>query len=207
MVVIQVVGVPGVGKSIISKAAASQTGFEYLDSSSYILERSREYGLKIASLDDIPKIEEKILIKMLFDFRDFINRASKHKDILLVTHINPKVGNLGYWIPSPTTVAKRNLAGLIVVIAKPEDIIRFRKGNANRYRSLDDPFKIYIDQEIILTASIMYASLLQVPLKLVMNKHGALKDTINEVVEFLKIVQQIGPHPFKKVSFSRIGKP
>ena len=190
--VIELLGVPGVGKSTIGKLAVVNTDYQFIDSADIILAEARKLGLSLTSHDEIPLIPEKNLIDILHLTRKRIEEISSNNKLLLDGYLNIRIGRLGYWLLTPDVLRSRKTIGIIIVIASPSQIIKWRKKNANsRKRSIRPFFEISIEQSLIIDIAVRVSMDLGIPLKVVYNREGALDKAVKEVKEFIIGIEEL----------------
>jgi len=177
--IILVAGSPGAGKTTVLNEIAGSFDSNIVNMGSMMLEVGHRLGY-VSDRDQMRFLSPK-------KFNEIRNRALDEIDkmtgnILIDTHAS--VGENGRFMPGfPKPVLNKlaHVKGLIYIDATTHDIMEHRKEDVSRKRENDDAPTIDAQRLINISMMSFASSYLNVPLYVVINRHGDLKKAVDEI--------------------------
>lgn len=190
--IFQVIGVSGIGKTVIARSSAEQLGIPFVDFADLIVQSAQSIGINMRSHDDILKLSPEILDECVNMARNSLLEISKQTVIILETHLAPNRGALGYTFTSPEILQKRKTLGIACIVDSIEGIIMKRKRRGtSRDRTSVDYNQIYYDQLVNVISGIACSLILNIPFIIIMNEYGKLDESINRLTRFILEIDKI----------------
>ena len=179
--IILFVGTPGAGKSTILEGVEDCSKLN-IGTEMFELAR-RQYKGKIATRDDMRRKLSPLQIRQLRNetFEKISKMASK-ANVVIDTHASIRSGNT--FVPGFTLSEFDKLKGkvcaIIYVDASPQEILKRRQSDRSRSRDEESELDVQEQKQINLSYTCAYSTYLGVPLYLVKNQDGKLKETLKQ---------------------------
>ncbi len=147
------VGVPGVGKTSLSKEASPSRGYRYINYGELMLEIAKKQELA-STLEGIFKLP----LDLQYDiWREAATRISSQKNVLVDLHGLDK-SREGYLISLPVEILQPDI--IILVESSYERIIKRRINDPERTRPVSDYKTLKEDMELLRTSMVVCSVLL-----------------------------------------------
>lgn len=147
------VGVPGVGKTSLSREASTSLGYHYINYGELMLEIAKQQK-KASTLDEIFKLSLNLQCKI---WREAATRISGQKGVLVDLHGLDK-SREGYLISLPVEILKPDI--IILVEASYENIIKRRINDSKRMRPVEKCKTLKEEMELLKTSMTVCSVLL-----------------------------------------------
>ena len=187
--VVVITGIPGVGKSTITKIAMRRASakFRFLNFGDLMFEEAVKAGLA-NHRDEMRKLDlatQKVL--QLKAARKIAEIAEK-EPVLLDTHCTVKTP-LGYLLGLPENVVKTINPNFVVIIeAFPSEILGRRLRDLKRDRDVETEEQIKRHQDLNRAAAIVYAMYSNALIKIIENHEDkGLEEAVEELVNILNL--------------------
>ncbi|MBI3413094.1 MAG: adenylate kinase [Candidatus Aenigmarchaeota archaeon] len=186
-------GAPGVGKSTVQNVALEQ-----LQTIKPVkVATFGDYMFEIAVHDQLVKNRDEMRTKIPREkYKDLqakaaeqISKDAKDRNIIVNTHLS-MVTSFGLIPGLPLDILKMLAPKIIVVIeADPDEITLRQKEDKDRERSdFGDADKLRDFQNYSRSCAAVYSVIQNVPVKIILNRQGKIRDAANELTEVLKNV-------------------
>jgi len=184
--IILVAGSPGAGKTTILKQVAGSFESKIANMGTMML----EVGQKLGYVTD----RDQLRFLGLKKFNEVRNRAldeieKMDGNIIIDTHAS--VGENGRYLPGfPVSFLEKlgHVRGLIYIDATTKDIMEHRKVDGTRKRENDDAPTIDAQRLINISMLSFASAYLNIPFYVVINRHGDLENTVEEIKKRIKEV-------------------
>lgn len=178
-----ITGTPGAGKTSVLNAASAKVKANIVNYADVMLETGKSLGLgnNHDALRKLPLESQKELQKKAAE-----KIASSAQGITIVdTHCTVRTAN-GYLPGLPEWVIKAlNPVSIIVVDAKPREILSRREKDSTRHRDKETLESIKLQQEINYAAAIAAATLCGATVKIIENRNNNLGKAAEELAKIL----------------------
>jgi len=187
--VILITGIPGVGKSTITRLALKETKarFKLVNFGDLMFEAAVEEGL-VKHRDEMRKLPPKVQKHLQMEAAKKIAKIAEKEPVLLDTHATIKTPK-GYLLGFPRKVIETINPNFIVIIeATPSEILGRRLRDLKRDRDVETEEQIERHQDINRAAAVAYAMHSQALIKVIENHEDkGLYEAVNELVEVLDL--------------------
>ncbi|MDE1825164.1 MAG: AAA family ATPase [Candidatus Micrarchaeota archaeon] len=185
--IILFVGTPGAGKSTILEGIGSGKKVN-IGTEMFEIARQR-YKDKIANRDDMRRYLTPLQIKELRnDTFEKISRMTDKDDVIIDTHASIRNGNT--FVPGFVLYEfdklKGKIAAIIYIDASPQEILKRRRSDKSRSRDEESKSDVEEQKQINLSYTCAYSAYLGVPVYLMKNNDGKLKEAIKEAGSIVK---------------------
>lgn len=171
-----VVSLPGTGKSSIIESARLDRRYQLINCGDVM----GEIGIKrrhVKDKDDLRKLAKK---KYSDDIDYVFEKVSKMDgDIIFSTHVSGE--SKGRFLPSMSdenTKKFKNIVGIMYIDAPTSQISQRRKADKTRKRAIETDAMISRHKALTLSTLVEYTSYLNIPLYIINNEDGQLRDAI-----------------------------
>jgi adenylate kinase len=187
--VVMITGIPGVGKSTITRLALqrSQVKFRLVNFGDLMFEEAVKQGL-VKHRDEMRKLDPMVQKELQLKAAQRIVEIAREEPVLLDTHATIKTP-MGYLLGFPKEVMETIRPNFIVIIeATPSEILGRRLRDLKRDRDVETEEQIERHQDINRAAAISYAMHSDALIKIIENHEDkGLEEAVNELVEVLNL--------------------
>ncbi|AIF68804.1 adenylate kinase [Palaeococcus pacificus DY20341] len=187
--VVVITGIPGVGKSTITRLALKRTRakFRLLNFGDLMFEEAVRIGL-VRHRDEMRKLSLQTQKKLQLKAAQKIADLAKREPILLDTHCTIKTP-LGYLLGLPRDVIETISPNFVVIIeAFPSEILGRRLRDLKRDRDVETEEQIKRHQDLNRAAAIVYAMYSNALIKIIENHEDkGLEEAVEELVKILDL--------------------
>jgi adenylate kinase len=187
--VVMITGIPGVGKSTITRLALqkSQVKFRLVNFGDLMFEEAVKQGL-VKHRDEMRKLDPMVQKELQLKAAQRIVEIAREEPVLLDTHATIKTPT-GYLLGFPREVIETIRPNFIVIIeAKPSEILGRRLRDLKRDRDVETEEQIERHQDLNRAAAISYAMHSDALIKIIENHEDkGLEEAVNELVGVLNL--------------------
>lgn len=187
--VVVITGIPGVGKSTITRIALKRTRvrFKLVNFGDLMFQEAVKSGL-VTHRDEMRKLSLKAQRELQLKTAQKIAEMAKVQPILLDTHCTIKTP-LGYLLGLPREVIETINPNFVVIIeAYPSEILGRRLRDLKRDRDVETEEQIKRHQDLNRAAAITYAMYSNALIKIIENHEDkGLEEAVNELVKILDL--------------------
>ena len=185
--VVLVVGTPGAGKSSVLSGVAKD--YTVVNMGTEMFDRAaKEYHIK--NRDELREYHSKHIEKEVKLRKDVLRYVSgMDKNILFDTHMSVKLGSR--FTPGFNMEDIKLLKGLVAIVyvdANADEIFRRRNEDLSRARGVEDEEDITNQREINLSLISTYAAILGIPVYIIKNNDGKLRESVAQMKHIAKEV-------------------
>ncbi|MDI3474862.1 MAG: adenylate kinase [Thermococcaceae archaeon] len=185
--VVIITGIPGVGKSTITKLALKQTRakFRLINFGDIMFEEAVKSGL-VKHRDEMRKLSPEVQKGLQLKAAEKIVEIARKEPVLIDTHATIRTP-VGYLLGFPKEVIEIINPNFIVIIeATPSEILGRRLRDLKRDRDVETEEQIERHQDLNRAAAISYAMHSNALIKIIENHEDkGLKEAVSELVEIL----------------------
>ncbi|WP_297509456.1 adenylate kinase [Thermococcus sp.] len=187
--VVMITGIPGVGKSTITRIALKRTRakFRLVNFGDLMFEEAVKAGL-VKHRDEMRKLEPRTQKELQLKAAQRIVEIARKEPVLLDTHATIKTP-VGYLLGFPREVIEVINPNFIVIIeATPSEILGRRLRDLKRDRDVETEEQIERHQDLNRAAAISYAMHSNALVKIIENHEDkGLEEAVNELVKVLDL--------------------
>ncbi|WP_048149433.1 adenylate kinase [Palaeococcus ferrophilus] len=187
--VVVITGIPGVGKSTITRRAMERARVEYrlLNFGDLMFEEAVKQGL-VKHRDEMRKLSLDVQKKLQLRAAEKIREIAEKEPVILDTHCTIRTP-LGYLLGFPKDVIKTINPNFIVIIeAFPSEILGRRLRDLKRDRDVETEEQIKRHQDLNRAAAIVYAMYSDALIKIIENHEDkGLEEAVEELVKILDL--------------------
>lgn len=187
--VVMITGIPGVGKSTITRLALqkSQVKFRLVNFGDLMFEEAVRQGL-VKHRDEMRKLDPMVQKELQLRAAQRIVEIAREEPVLLDTHATIRTP-MGYLLGFPKEVIETIRPNFIVIIeATPSEILGRRLRDLKRDRDVETEEQIQRHQDLNRAAAISYAMHSDALIKIIENHEDkGLEEAVNELVEVLNL--------------------
>jgi len=187
--VVMITGIPGVGKSTITRLALRKTKvrFRLVNFGDLMFKEAVTAGL-VGHRDEMRKLDPKIQKELQMKVARRIVEMSKSEPILIDTHATIRTP-VGYLLGFPREVIEVINPNFIVIIeATPSEILGRRLRDLKRDRDVETEEQIQRHQDLNRAAAVSYAMHSNALIKIIENHEDkGLEEAVHELVEVLNL--------------------
>jgi len=187
--VVMITGIPGVGKSTITRLALKRTRarFRLVNFGDLMFEQAVNSGL-VKHRDEMRKLDPKTQRELQLKAAQRIVEIAREEPVLIDTHATIKTP-VGYLLGFPREVIEVINPNFIVIIeATPSEILGRRLRDLKRDRDVETEEQIERHQDINRAAAISYAMHSNALIKIIENHEDkGLEEAVNELVQVLDL--------------------
>ncbi len=187
--VVMITGIPGVGKSTITRLALRRTKvrFRLVNFGDLMFEEAVKAGL-VSHRDEMRKLNPEIQKGLQIKVARRIVEMARKEPILLDTHATIRTP-VGYLLGFPREVIEVINPNFIVIIeATPSEILGRRLRDLKRDRDVETEEQIQRHQDLNRAAAVSYAMHSNALIKIIENHEDkGLEEAVNELVEVLDL--------------------
>ncbi|WP_175058922.1 adenylate kinase [Thermococcus sp. 2319x1] len=187
--VVVITGIPGVGKSTITKLALKRTRakFRVVNFGDIMFEEALKAKL-VTHRDEMRKLSLKMQRELQLKAAQRILEISREEPVLLDTHATIKTP-LGYMLGFPKEVIEIiNPRFVVIIEATPSEILGRRLRDLKRDRDVETEEQIQRHQDLNRAAAISYAMHSNALIKIIENHEDkGLEEAVNELVKILDL--------------------
>jgi adenylate kinase len=187
--VVVITGIPGVGKSTITKLALQRTRakFRVVNFGDIMFEEAVKAKL-VTHRDEMRKLSLKVQRELQLKAAQRILEISREEPVLLDTHATIKTP-LGYMLGFPKEVIEViNPRFVVIIEATPSEILGRRLRDLKRDRDVETEEQIQRHQDLNRAAAISYAMHSNALIKIIENHEDkGLEEAVNELVKILDL--------------------
>ncbi|ASJ00123.1 adenylate kinase [Thermococcus gorgonarius] len=187
--VVMITGIPGVGKSTITRLALqkSQVKFRLVNFGDLMFEEAKKQGF-VKHRDEMRKLDPLIQKELQLKAAQRIVEIAREEPVLLDTHATIRTP-MGYLLGFPKEVIETIRPNFIVIIeATPSEILGRRLRDLKRDRDVETEEQIERHQDLNRAAAITYAMHSDALIKIIENHEDkGLEEAVNELVEVLNL--------------------
>ena len=187
--VVMITGIPGVGKSTITKLALKRTRakFRLVNFGDLMFEEAVKAGL-VNHRDEMRKLDPKTQRELQLKAAQKIVEMAREEPVLLDTHATIRTP-VGYLLGFPREVIEVINPNFIVIIeATPSEILGRRLRDLKRDRDVETEEQIERHQDLNRAAAISYAMHSNALIKIIENHEDkGLEEAVNELVQVLDL--------------------
>ena len=187
--VVMITGIPGVGKSTITRLALKRTRakFRLVNFGDLMFEEAVKAGL-VEHRDEMRKLDPKTQRELQLKAAQKIVEIAREEPVLLDTHATIKTP-VGYLLGFPREVIEVINPNFIVIIeATPSEILGRRLRDLKRDRDVETEEQIERHQDLNRAAAISYAMHSNALIKIIENHEDkGLEEAVNELVQVLDL--------------------
>jgi adenylate kinase len=187
--VVVITGIPGVGKSTITRLALRRTRakFRLVNFGDLMFEEAVKAGL-VKHRDEMRKLEPKTQRELQLKAAQKIVEMARKEPVLLDTHATIKTP-VGYLLGFPREVIEVINPNFIVIIeATPSEILGRRLRDLKRDRDVETEEQIERHQDLNRAAAVSYAMHSNALIKIIENHEDkGLEEAVNELVQVLDL--------------------
>jgi len=185
--VVMITGIPGVGKSTITRMAlkATKAKFRLINFGDLMFDVAVEKGL-VKHRDEVRKLDPMTQKEIQLEVARRIVDISKSEPVLIDTHATVRTPK-GYLLGFPLEVIETIKPDFIVIIeATPSEILGRRLRDLKRDRDVETEDQIQRHQDLNRAAAVAYAMHSDALIKVIENHEDkGLKEAVAELVEIL----------------------
>ncbi|WP_297465313.1 adenylate kinase [Thermococcus sp.] len=187
--VVVITGIPGVGKSTITRIALKKTRakFRLVNFGDLMFEEAVKAGL-VRHRDEMRKLDPEVQRELQMKAARRIVEIARTEPVLLDTHATIKTP-VGYLLGFPREVIETINPNFIVIIeATPSEILGRRLRDLKRDRDVETEEQIERHQDLNRAAAVSYAMHSNALIKIIENHEDkGLEEAVNELVEVLDL--------------------
>ncbi|WP_297436804.1 adenylate kinase [Thermococcus sp.] len=187
--VVMITGIPGVGKSTITKLALKQVRvkFRLLNFGDLMFEEAVKAGL-VSHRDEMRKLNPDLQRRLQMKVAEKIVEISQKEPVLIDTHATIRTP-VGYLLGFPREVIEVINPNFIVIIeATPSEILGRRLRDLKRDRDVETEEQIQRHQDLNRAAAVSYAMHSNALIKVIENHEDkGLEEAVYELVEVLNL--------------------
>ncbi|MDV3103075.1 adenylate kinase [Thermococcus waiotapuensis] len=187
--VVMITGIPGVGKSTITRLALqkSRIKFRLVNFGDLMFEEAKKLGL-VEHRDEMRKLDPQIQKELQLKAAQRTVEIAREEPVLLDTHATIKTP-MGYLLGFPKEVIETIRPNFIVIIeATPSEILGRRLRDLKRDRDVETEEQIERHQDLNRAAAVAYAMHSDALIKIIENHEDkGLEEAVNELVEVLNL--------------------
>ncbi|WP_297063627.1 adenylate kinase [Thermococcus sp.] len=187
--VVMITGIPGVGKSTITRLALKRTRakFRLVNFGDLMFEEAVKAGL-VKHRDEMRKLDPKTQRELQLKAAQKIVEIAKEEPVLLDTHATIRTP-VGYLLGFPREVIEVINPNFIVIIeATPSEILGRRLRDLKRDRDVETEEQIERHQDLNRAAAVSYAMHSNALIKIIENHEDkGLEEAVNELVQVLDL--------------------
>ncbi len=187
--VVVITGIPGVGKSTITKLALQRTRakFRVVNFGDIMFEEAVKAKL-VTHRDEMRRLSLKVQRELQLKAAQRILEISREEPVLLDTHATIKTP-LGYMLGFPKEVIEViNPRFVVIIEATPSEILGRRLRDLKRDRDVETEEQIQRHQDLNRAAAISYAMHSNALIKIIENHEDkGLEEAVNELVKILDL--------------------
>ena len=187
--VVMITGIPGVGKSTITRLALKRTTikFKLVNFGDLMFEEAVKQGL-VEHRDEMRKLDPVVQKELQLRAAQRIVEIAKEEPVLLDTHATIRTP-MGYLLGFPKEVIETIRPNFIVIIeATPSEILGRRLRDLKRDRDVETEEQIQRHQDLNRAAAISYAMHSDALIKIIENHEDkGLEEAVNELVQVLNL--------------------
>lgn len=187
--VVVITGIPGVGKSTITKLALKRTRakFRVVNFGDIMFEEAVKAKL-VTHRDEMRRLSLKVQRELQLKAAQRILEISREEPVLLDTHATIKTP-LGYMLGFPKEVIEViNPKFIVIIEATPSEILGRRLRDLKRDRDVETEEQIQRHQDLNRAAAISYAMHSNALIKIIENHEDkGLEEAVNELVKILDL--------------------
>ncbi len=187
--VVMITGIPGVGKSTITRLALKRTAinFRLVNFGDLMFEEAVKQGL-VKHRDEMRKLDPMVQKQLQLRAAQRIVEIARDEPVLLDTHATIRTP-LGYLLGFPKEVIETIRPNFIVIIeATPSEILGRRLRDLKRDRDVETEEQIQRHQDLNRAAAISYAMHSDALIKIIENHEDkGLEEAVNELVQVLNL--------------------
>ncbi|WP_297072915.1 adenylate kinase [Thermococcus sp.] len=187
--VVMITGIPGVGKSTITRLALKRTRakFRLVNFGDLMFEEAVKAGL-VKHRDEMRKLDPKTQRGLQLKAAQKIVEIAKEEPVLLDTHATIRTP-VGYLLGFPREVIEVINPNFIVIIeATPSEILGRRLRDLKRDRDVETEEQIERHQDLNRAAAVSYAMHSNALIKIIENHEDkGLEEAVNELVQVLDL--------------------
>ncbi|NJE30566.1 adenylate kinase [Thermococcus sp. 18S1] len=187
--VVMITGIPGVGKSTITKLALkkSRAKFRLVNFGDLMFDEAVRAGL-VRHRDEMRKLDPNVQKELQMKAARRIVEMSQHEPILIDTHATIRTP-VGYLLGFPREVIEVINPNFIVIIeAAPSEILGRRLRDLKRDRDVETEEQIQRHQDLNRAAAVSYAMHSNALIKIIENHEDkGLQEAVHELVEVLDL--------------------
>lgn len=187
--VVVITGIPGVGKSTITKLALQRTRakFRVVNFGDIMFEEAVKAKL-VTHRDEMRRLSLKVQRELQLKAAQRILEISREEPVLLDTHATIKTP-LGYMLGFPKEVIEViNPKFIVIIEATPSEILGRRLRDLKRDRDVETEEQIQRHQDLNRAAAISYAMHSNALIKIIENHEDkGLEEAVNELVKILDL--------------------
>ncbi|WP_297470222.1 adenylate kinase [Thermococcus sp.] len=187
--VVMITGIPGVGKSTITRLALKRTRakFRLVNFGDLMFEEAVKAGL-VEHRDEMRKLDPKTQRELQLKAAQKIVEIAREEPVLLDTHATIKTP-VGYLLGFPREVIEVINPNFIVIIeATPSEILGRRLRDLKRDRDVETEEQIERHQDLNRAAAISYAMHSNALIKIIENHEDkGLEEAVNELIQVLDL--------------------
>ncbi|MCD6189594.1 MAG: adenylate kinase [Thermotogae bacterium] len=187
--VVVITGIPGVGKSTITKLALKRTRakFRVVNFGDIMFEEAVKAKL-VTHRDEMRKLSLNAQRELQLKAAQRILEISREEPVLLDTHATIKTP-LGYMLGFPKEVIEViNPRFIVIIEATPSEILGRRLRDLKRDRDVETEEQIQRHQDLNRAAAISYAMHSNALIKIIENHEDkGLEEAVNELVKILDL--------------------
>ncbi|EHR78412.1 adenylate kinase [Thermococcus litoralis DSM 5473] len=187
--VVVITGIPGVGKSTITRLALKRTRakFRVVNFGDIMFEEAVKAKL-VTHRDEMRRLSLKVQRELQLKAAQRILEISREEPVLLDTHATIKTP-LGYMLGFPKEVIEViNPRFVVIIEATPSEILGRRLRDLKRDRDVETEEQIQRHQDLNRAAAISYAMHSNALIKIIENHEDkGLEEAVNELVKILDL--------------------
>ncbi|ACS34480.1 adenylate kinase [Thermococcus gammatolerans] len=187
--VVMITGIPGVGKSTITRLALKRTAinFRLVNFGDLMFEEAVKQGL-VKHRDEMRKLDPMVQKQLQLRAAQRIVEIARDEPVLLDTHATIRTP-MGYLLGFPKEVIETIRPNFIVIIeATPSEILGRRLRDLKRDRDVETEEQIQRHQDLNRAAAISYAMHSDALIKIIENHEDkGLEEAVNELVQVLNL--------------------
>ena len=187
--VVVITGIPGVGKSTITRLALQRTRarFRVINFGDIMFEEAVKANL-VSHRDEMRRLSLKAQRELQLKAAQRILEISRKEPVLLDTHATIKTP-LGYMLGFPKEVIEViNPKFMVIIEANPSEILGRRLRDLKRDRDVETEEQIQRHQDLNRAAAISYAMHSNALIKIIENHEDkGLEEAVNELVKILDL--------------------
>jgi len=187
--VVMITGIPGVGKSTITKLALKKVrvNFRLLNFGDLMFEEAVKAGL-VTHRDEMRKLNPDLQKRLQMKVAEKIVEIAQNEPVLIDTHATIRTP-VGYLLGFPKEVIEVINPNFIVIIeATPSEILGRRLRDLKRDRDVETEEQIQRHQDLNRAAAVSYAMHSNALIKVIENyEDKGLEEAVHELVEVLNL--------------------
>ncbi|WP_297491070.1 adenylate kinase [Thermococcus sp.] len=187
--VVMITGIPGVGKSTITRLALQRTAikFRLVNFGDLMFEEALKAGL-VKHRDGMRKLDPMVQKKLQLGAARRVVEMAEREPVLLDTHATIRTP-MGYLLGFPREVIETIKPNYIVIIeATPSEILGRRLRDLKRDRDVETEEQIQRHQDLNRAAAVSYAMHSDALIKVIENHEDkGLEEAVNELIEVLNL--------------------